>query len=243
MSLDQIKSVAVIGAGDMGHGIAEVVLLAGYPVSLYDINTEAVEKGAGRIMASLEKLAEKGKVPVEGVEQIRSGLLKTTTDLAEAVGNADLVIEVIPEVLDLKQAMFAQLDELAPPHALLASNTSTMSITQIGACTGRPGQVLGLHFFNPAVLMKLVEVIRSRDTSDETIETGFAFGKKIGKVPVLVHRDTPGFIANRVNAAPTVLFQSIVERGEIEPEALDAFLMTVGMPMGPCELTDRKSVV
>ncbi|MGE0378720.1 MAG: 3-hydroxyacyl-CoA dehydrogenase NAD-binding domain-containing protein [Planctomycetaceae bacterium] len=238
MSLDQIKKVAVIGAGDMGHGIAEVALLAGYPVTLYDINTAAVEKGAARILASLEKLEEKGKVPAAAVEQIRSQLLKTTTDLAEAAGTADLVIEAIPEVLDLKRRMFVQLDELAPPHALLASNTSTMSITEIGASTKRPAQVLGLHFFNPAVLMKLVEVIRSQHTSDATIQTGYAFGQKIGKVPVLVRRDTPGFIANRVTAASTALVQTVVESGEIEPEALDAFLMQVGMPMGPCELTD-----
>lgn len=237
-SLDQIQSVAVIGAGDMGHGIAEVALLAGYPVALYDISTEAVEKGAARIFDSLEKLAEKGKVPAESVEQIRSRLLTTTTSLNEAAGSADLVIEAIPEVLDLKKQMFAELDAIAPPHALLASNTSTMSITEIGASTNRPAQVLGLHFFNPAVLMRLVEVIRSNDTSDETAETGYAFARKIGKVPVLVRRDTPGFIANRVNAAPSVLFQTIVENGEIEPEALDAFMLKFGMPMGPCELTD-----
>lgn len=238
MNLDQIRRVAVIGAGDMGHGIAEVALLAGYPVSLYDISTEAVEKGAARIVSSLEKLAEKGKVPAGAVGHIQSHLLSTTIDLQEAVGQADLVIEAIPEVLELKQRMFARLDELAPPQALLASNTSTMSITQIGASTQRPSQVLGLHFFNPAVLMKLVEVIRSQQTSDETIETGYAFVQKVGKVPVLVRRDTPGFIANRVTAASTALFQTVIEMGEIEPEALDAFLMKAGMPMGPCELTD-----
>ncbi|MBX3437469.1 MAG: hypothetical protein KF861_08270 [Planctomycetaceae bacterium] len=238
MSLDRIKSVAVIGAGDMGHGIAEVALLAGYPVTLYDINTAAVEKGAGRIFASLEKLAEKGKVPPAAVEQVRTSLLATTTDLQAAARQADLVIEAVPEVLDLKRKIFAQLDEFAPPHALLASNTSTMSITEIGAATKRPDKVLGLHFFNPAVLMKLVEVIRSQNTSDDTIQTGYAFAQKIGKVPVLVRRDTPGFIANRVTAASTALFQTVIESGEIEPEALDAFLMKVGMPMGPCELTD-----
>jgi len=238
MSLDQIKSVAVIGAGDMGHGIAEVALLGGYPVTLYDINTEAVEKGAGRIMASVEKLAEKGKVPKDAVEQIRTKGLTTTIDIEEAAGRADLIIEAAPEVLDLKKKIFAQLDEAAPAHALLASNTSTMSITEIGASTKRPGQVFGMHFFNPAVLMKLVEVIRSDDSDDDTGETGYAFAQKLGKVPVLVRRDTPGFIANRVNAAPAVLFGAIVESGEIEPEALDAFMMNIGMPMGPCELTD-----
>ena len=164
--------------------------------------------------------------------------MQTTTDLAEAVKDADLVIEAAPEVMDLKKQIFGQLDELAPSHALLASNTSTMSITEIAAVTGRPGKVLGLHAFNPAVLMRLVEVIRAEKTSDETIRTGLDYVEKIGKVPVLVRKDTPGFIANRVNAAPGVLISEIIESGEIEPEALDAFVRTLGAPMGPCELTD-----
>ena len=195
----------------MGHGIAEVALLSGYSVRLYDITDEAVGKGQHRIFESVEKLAEKGKVPPEMVGRIRDEALETTTDLKHAASEADLVIEAVPEILDLKKKIFSRLDEYAPPEAVLASNTSTMSITQIAASTGREDQVLGLHFFNPAVLMRLVEVIRADKTSDETIGLGMDLGKRLGKVPVLVRKDTPGFIANRVNQAPGVLTQAMVE--------------------------------
>ncbi len=238
MNIDQVKNITVVGAGDMGHGIAEVALLAGYPVTLYDINDAAVEKGSGRIIESVQKLAEKGKVPADAPEQIKSKLLKTTTDLQEAASKADLVIEAAPEILDLKKDIFGKLDEYAPESALLASNTSTMSVTQIADCTKRPSQVLGLHFFNPAVLMRLVEVIRADETSDDAIAAGMAFSKKLGKVPVHVRKDTPGFISNRVNQAAVVLVQEMVERGEVEPEGIDAFMRSIGSPMGPCELAD-----
>ena len=238
MSIEQIKKITVVGAGDMGHGIAEVALLAGFPVRLYDVNEEAVERGAERIYASAEKLAEKGKVPAQLVDQIRSDLLVTTTDLQVAASDADLVIEAAPEILELKKSIFSQLDEFAPPHALLATNTSTMSVSQISEATKRADQVLGMHFFNPAVLMKLVEVIRGNHTSDETLETGMELGKKFGKVPVKVRRDTPGFIANRVNQAPTVLIQLMLEAGEVTPMGIDAFMRSLGAPMGPCELLD-----
>lgn len=238
MNIDQIKNIAVVGAGDMGHGIAEVALLAGYPVHLYDISEEAVGRGADRIYASAEKLAEKGKIPAQLVETIRTDSLKTTTDLQTAVQAADLVIEAAPEVLELKKSMFSQLDEFAPPHAILASNTSTMSISQIAESTTRPDQVLGMHFFNPAVLMKLVEVIRGDHTSDQTLEVGMQLGQKFGKIPVKVRRDTPGFIANRVNQAPAVLIQAMLEREEFTPMGIDAFMRSLGAPMGPCELLD-----
>jgi len=242
MNIDDIKTVAMIGAGDMGHGIAEVALLAGYNVNLYDIKTEFVDKGKGRIFESLDKLLEKGKVKADLDKAIRSKNLKTTTDLKEAVGNADLVIEAIPEVMDLKKKVFAELDKYAPKHALLASNTSTMSISEIAEVTKRPEKMFGLHYFNPAVLMRLVEVIRANKTSDETIKIGMAFVEKNKKLGVLVKKDAPGFIANRVNQAPGVLIMEIVERGEIEPEALDAFTRLLGSAMGPCELTDYVGV-
>ena len=238
MNIDDIKTVAVIGAGDMGHGIAEVALIAGYKVNLYDVKQEFVDRGESRIIESLDKLESKGRVPSERVAEIKSDLLNKTTDLAEAVTDADLAIEAAPEVIDLKRKVFGEMDKAAPAGALLASNTSTMSITEIAKSTNRPAQVLGMHFFNPAVIMKLVEVIRGEQTSDETIEVGRAFAEKIGKVPVIVKKDVPGFIANRVNAPAGVLVSAIVESGDIEPEALDAFVRSLGAPMGPCELTD-----
>jgi enoyl-CoA hydratase/3-hydroxyacyl-CoA dehydrogenase len=242
MNINDIKTVAMIGAGDMGHGIAEVALLAGYNVNLYDIEESFVEKGKERIFSSLDLLTGKGKIPAELDAAIRGKLLKTTTDLEEAVGNADLVIEAIPEFMDLKQKVFAEIDKAAPPHALLASNTSTMSISEIATATSRPEKVLGLHYFNPAVLMRLVEVIRADRTSDETMRIGMEYARKQKKVGVFVKKDAPGFIANRVNQAPGVLLGEIVERGEIEPEALDAFVRMTGAAMGPCELIDYVGV-
>ncbi|MBT8074842.1 MAG: 3-hydroxyacyl-CoA dehydrogenase [Gammaproteobacteria bacterium] len=238
MNIYDIKTVAMIGAGDMGHGIAEVALLAGYKVNLYDIKDEFVDKGKKRIFESLDLLAGKGKIPPELNTAIREQLLTTTTDLAKAVGNADLVIEAIPEIMDLKKKVFAEIDQLAPAHTLLASNTSTMSISEIATATNRPDKVFGLHYFNPAVLMRLVEVIRADKTSDETMQIGMDFAAREKKVGVLVKKDRPGFIANRVNQAPAVLVSEILERGEVEPEALDAFVRMMGSAMGPCELTD-----
>lgn len=242
MNINDIKTVAMIGAGDMGHGIAEVALLAGYNVNLYDIKDEFVELGKKRIFDSLDLLTSKGKIPAELDTAIRGQLLKTTTDLAEAVGNADLVIEAIPEIMDLKQKVFAEIDKLAPEHTLLASNTSTMSISQIAEATARPEKVFGLHYFNPAVLMRLVEVIKADKTSEETMQIGMDFAKKEKKVAVYVKRDTPGFIANRVNQAAAVLIGEMLERGELEPEALDAFVRMTGAAMGPCELVDYVGV-
>jgi len=238
MNIDDIKTVTVIGAGDMGHGIAEVALLTGKRVNLYDVKDEFVARGRDRIFSSVAKLVEKGRVPAELDHAIRGQLLKTTTDLGEAAADADLVIEAIPEVMSLKQKVFADLDRAAPAHTLLASNTSTMSITEIASVTSRPDKVFGLHYFNPAVLMRLVEVIRADGTSDETMKIGMDYVAKQKKVGVYVKKDAPGFIANRVNQAPAVLVMEIIERGEIEPEALDAFVRLMGAAMGPCELTD-----
>jgi enoyl-CoA hydratase/3-hydroxyacyl-CoA dehydrogenase len=242
MTVDDIKTVAVVGAGDMGHGIAEIALIAGYKVNLYDITQEFVDRGEQRIYQSLDKLVSKNKVPADHYEKIKSGLLKKTLDLAEAVKDADLVTEAAPEVLDLKKQIFAEMDKAVPEHTLLASNTSTMSITEIASATNRPEKVLGMHYFNPAVLMRLVEVIRGDKTSDETIQVGYDYVNKVNKVPVIVKKDVPGFIVNRVNAPAGALIGTIIESGEIEPEALDAFARSSGAPMGPCELRDYTGV-
>ena len=186
MNIKDIKTVAVIGAGDMGHGIAEAALIVGYRVFLQDVNKKMVGHGVARIHASLQKLVEKNMVPARQHEMIKSELLHACDDLSEAVKEADLVIEAIPEIMDLKKDTFRQVDAAAPAQAILASNTSTMKITDIAAVTARPAQVLGLHYFNPAVLMKLVEVIRTEKTSEETIQTGLGFVRKNNKVPVRV---------------------------------------------------------
>lgn len=173
--------MAVIGAGDMGHGIAEAALIVGYNVFLQDINQQMVDRGVARIHESLQKLVEKNMVPAQQHEMVESELLHACTDLSEAVKDADLVIEAIPEIMDLKKDTFRQVDAAAPAHAILASNTSTMKISEIASATARPAQVLGLHYFNPAVLMKLVEVIRAERTSEETIQAGLEFVHKNNK--------------------------------------------------------------
>ena len=238
MTLDKIKTVAVVGAGDMGHGIAEVALLAGFNVTLRDVKPEFVERGAKRIEESLLKLVQKGKVTQEHYDRIRSGLLRICTELPEAVFQADLVIEAIPEDLLLKKQLFDQLDVAAPSHAILASNTSTMSIPQLAKATLRPAQVAGLHFFNPAVLMKTVEVVKGDTTSEDVMSVCESFCQALGKIPVRVRKDVPGFIINRVQAPGNVLANAILDAGLVTPESLDALMRRAGMPMGPCELMD-----
>lgn len=238
MNIDDIKTVAVIGAGDMGHGIAEVALMAGYRVVMQDIKQEFIDKGSNRIFQSLEKLVAKEKVSRDLFDRVKNGLLTTCLEVEEAVKAADLVIEAIPEVMDLKKEIFARMDKAAPAHTVFASNTSTMKITDIAAATSRPEKVMGLHYFNPAVLMKLVEVIRGEQTSEETMSIGVDFVQKIGKVGVRVEKDVPGFIVNRVQAPTGVLLSAILDEGKLEPEAVDAVMRKLGMPMGPYETMD-----
>jgi len=158
-------------------------------------------------------------------------------DLQTAVKDADFIIEAVPEKLQLKQSVFADLDKFAPKHAILASNTSNISITDIASATQRPDKVIGYHFFNPAILMKLVEVIKGKKTSDESIQIGYTIAKKIGKIPVIVKKDSPGFIYNRVNEPTLLLLSKILEAGHPTPEEFDAALKPM-MPMPPFELID-----
>lgn len=238
MNIKDVKTIAVIGAGDMGHGIAEVALITGYKVYLRDIKQEFIDRGVDRINESLEKLVSKDKVPAEHYEKIKSELLVTCVDLEEAVKEADLVIEAIPEIMDLKKETFKAMDSVAHEHTIFASNTSTMKITEIASATNRPEKVLGLHYFNPAVLMKLVEVIRGEKTSDETIQIGYDFVLKNNKVPVRVQKDVPGFIVNRVQAPASVLLNCILDEEIAEPESVDAVFRKLGSPMGPYETMD-----
>jgi enoyl-CoA hydratase / 3-hydroxyacyl-CoA dehydrogenase len=238
MNIDDIKNIAVLGAGDMGHGIAEVALMAGYKVYLRDIKQEFVDKGVARINQSLEKLVSKGKVEQSLFDKIQSELLVPCVELEDAVKDADLVIEAVPEIMALKQETFSAIDKLAPAHTIFASNTSTMKITEIAAITNRPEKVIGLHYFNPAVLMKLVEVIRGDKSSDESMQIGYDFVMKIGKVPVRVEKDVAGFIVNRVQAPAGVLLNAVLDEGKIEPEQIDAVMRSIGAPMGPYETMD-----
>ncbi len=237
MKTEDIKKIAVIGAGDMGHGIAEVALLGGYKVAMQDIEQEFVDRGLARIKESIDKLVEKQKVTDEN-RKAMLGNITTFVDIAEAVRDADFAIEAVPEIMDLKKKVFQTLDSSAPEHATLASNTSNMSISEIAAVTGRPDQVVGMHFFNPAVLMKLVEVIKGDKTGEPTMQLTYDLALKMSKVPVRVEKDSIGFAYNRVNAPTQILLSLMIERGMASPEEIDARMRKIGMPMGPYELMD-----
>ena len=236
MKTEDVKKIAMIGAGDMGHGIAACCLLGGYKVVLRDIEQKYVDKGMAGIKASFDKFKEKGKLTPEAYTDALARLTPMV-DLQTAVKDADFIIEAVPEKLELKKSVFADLDKFAPKHAILASNTSNISITEIASATQRPDKVIGYHFFNPAILMKLVEVIKGGKSSDESVAIGYEIAKKIKKVPVIVKKDSPGFIYNRVNEPTLVLLSKILEAGHPLPEELDAALKPL-MPMPPFELVD-----
>jgi enoyl-CoA hydratase/3-hydroxyacyl-CoA dehydrogenase len=237
MKVEDVKKIAVMGAGDMGHGIAEVALLAGYKVAMRDIEQRFVDRGLTRIKESLDKLTEKQKITADNNKAMVANI-ETFVDIDKAVKDADFVIEAVPEILKLKEEVFQALDKAAPPHAILASNTSNMSISDIAEHTKRPAHVCGMHFFNPAVLMKLVEIIKGKKTSEETMQVAFNLALKMNKVPVRVEKDSPGFIYNRVNAPTGIFLNAIIDKNIAKPEEIDAKMRKIGMPMGPYELMD-----
>ncbi len=232
-----MKRIAVIGSGTMGNGIAHVFAQFGHTVQLIDTSEEALKKGMAAIEKNLGRQVEKGTID----EPTKAAALKNlspTTSLRDSVSTADLVIEAATENVDLKLKIFADLDSFAPKHAILASNTSSISITKIASITKRPAQVIGMHFMNPVPLMKLVEVIRGYQTSDETTRTVFELSTQLGKVPVEVN-DYPGFVANRIlmpmiNEAIWTLHEGVGGVAEIDT------VMKLGMahPMGPLQLAD-----
>ena len=238
MADDQTMStVAVLGAGTMGNGIAQVCAMAGYAVALSDPQPDALERAVNTIRGNLEKGVDRGKVSIETRDRALQGLRKAR-DVADAVGTADLVIEAAPESMDLKTAIFRDLDRLAPAHAVLATNTSSLSVSRIAEATGRPGSVIGLHFFNPVHIMKLLEVVRGRETSAETLDACLAFARRIGKEPIVV-TDTPGFASSRLGVVLGLEAMRMVEQGVATPHDIDkAMELGYNHPMGPLKLTD-----
>ncbi len=230
-----MKTVAVLGSGTMGAGIAQVCALRGFDTIVYDVNEEVVSAALDKIRSSIRKGVELGKTPA-GEADSALARLRTATRLPNLAA-ADLVVEAVPEQLELKRNLFRQLGELLAPSALLASNTSSLSITAIAGATKRPSQVLGLHFFNPPLLMALVEVVRGDQTSDETLNAGVEFARAIGKTPVACS-DTPAFIVNRV--ARPFYGESLRLLGENAADAptIDKLMKSLGFRMGPFELID-----
>ncbi|OQX61654.1 MAG: 3-hydroxybutyryl-CoA dehydrogenase [Desulfococcus sp. 4484_241] len=238
MNVEDIKKVAVIGSGAMGHGIAQVCIMAGCNVVMTDVKQEFLDNGVAKIRESLDFLVGKEKITADDRDNMLNNLLSTSLDLKDAVKDAQLVIEAVPEVMDLKKQVFADVSSAAPKDALLASNTSTMSITEIATAVDNPERFLGMHFFNPVNRMKLVEVIYGQKTSDENVNLLFEFSEKLKKIPVKVLKDSPGFIVNRIGAPNQALISAILDEGKIKPDEIDAVMKQMGMPMGPFELAD-----
>jgi len=236
-----VKIVGVLGAGTMGNGIAQVAAQAGYQVIMRDIEDRFVDNGLKAIEKFLSKSVEKGKMTEEQKKGV-TGRIKGTTRM-EDLKNADLVIEAVFEDLAVKKNLFKQLDELTRKDAILTSNTSSMSITEIAVATKRPEKVAGMHFFNPAPLMKLVEVIRGFHTSDETVRTVMEITRKMGKEPVEVKKDTPGFIVNRLMIPHFIEAIRMLEEGVATAEDIDkAIKLGLNYPMGPFELMDLTGI-
>ena len=232
-----MKNIAVIGAGTMGNGIAHVFAQTGFQVHLIDISEKSLEKGIATISSNLDRMITKGSISEDEKSKTLSNI-STYTDTAEGVKNVELVVEAATENIDLKLKIFKQLDELTAPETILATNTSSISITKIAAATNRADKVIGMHFMNPVPIMKLVEIIRGYNTSDEVTKTIMDLSVELGKIPVEVN-DYPGFVANRIlmpmiNESIETLYNGVAGVYEIDQ------VMKLGMahPMGPLQLAD-----
>ena len=232
-----IRRIAVLGAGTMGHGIAYAAIAGGYDTRMYDVSPDAIDKGRAAIEAILRTGVELGKVAAADADAMRRKLA-TTSDLASALDGCDFIIEAVPERIDLKIALLAEVDRLAPAHAIIATNTSALSITELAASTRTPGRVAGMHFFNPVHKMKLVEIVRALATTPATLDAIETVAKQMGKDTVLV-RESPGFITTRINAsigneAFYMLMEGVASARDIDK----ALKLGLNHPMGPFELVD-----
>ncbi|MBP1450213.1 MAG: 3-hydroxyacyl-CoA dehydrogenase family protein, partial [Thermoproteus sp.] len=235
-----MKKAAVIGAGTMGHGIAELFAMAGYEVALVDIAEEFLKRALQNIEWSLRKFAEKGQLK-ESVEAVLGRIKPIVNDICRAVEGAEIMVEAVVEDLDTKRRVFAEADRCAPPSAILATNTSSLPITEISEAVKpeRRPLVVGMHFFNPPPLMPLVEIIRGRYTSDDAVKRTAEYAAQLGKQTVIVNKDVPGFIANRILARINDAACWTVARGEANVVAVDSALMyKLGFPMGAFLLLD-----
>lgn len=232
----EVKTITVLGAGIMGSGIAHVSATAGFQTRLFDIDGEILRKAQSQIRANLQKGVELNKVTIEQMEAALAHLSLTAS--FEEAAQADFVIEAVPEKMSLKIETYSKLDRLAPAHTIFASNTSSLSITEMAAVTARPGQFIGMHFFNPVHKMKLIEIIRALETTDETFRITEAVGKQMGKETVSV-RESPGFVTSRINAMIGNEAFYMLQEGIGTPEDIDkAIKLGLNHPMGPFEMGD-----
>lgn len=232
-----MERIAIVGAGTMGHGIAAVAAMAGYAVALADSSDAARTDAIARMETIVARAIERGKLPAEQRDATLARV-RTTAELGDAVRGADLVIEAVPERMPLKQAVFAELDGTAPASAILATNTSSLPVTEIARAVGNPARVIGLHFFNPVAAMKLVEVVRGAGTSDATVAAARAFAESLGKTTILVH-DSPGFATSRLGVVLGLEAVRMVEQGVASAEDIDrAMELGYNHPVGPLRLGD-----
>jgi 3-hydroxybutyryl-CoA dehydrogenase len=235
--MSEIRTVTVVGAGTMGRGIAQVAAAAGLHVFLHDLSAELIHGGLEAIRSTLDEGIGRGKLaPAE--RDVILGRIEPAPVLAEAASRSELVIEAVPESLELKQRVFRELDRAAPPGAVLATNTSSLSVGRIAGVTSRPERVVGMHFFNPVHLMPLVEVVRAAGTSEDTVGLAVQTGRRLGKEPIVVG-DSPGFASSRLGVALGLEAMRMVEQGVASAEDVDK-AMTLGYrhPMGPLRVTD-----
>lgn len=236
-----IRTVGIVGAGAMGSGIANLAALSQYNVMLVDVEQRFLDNGLTRINKFMEKSVQKGKI-TEEQKAATLARIQTTTQISD-LSETDIVIEAVIENLEVKKEVFQKLDDILPEGVIIATNTSSMSITEIASATKRPELVAGMHFFNPAQLMKLVEVVKGFHTNDETVERLKAFSESLGKVPVVVKKDTPGFIVNRIMVPQFIEAIKLLEEGVASPEDIDkAVTLGLNYPMGPFTLQDYAGV-
>jgi 3-hydroxybutyryl-CoA dehydrogenase len=233
----EIKKVCVLGAGLMGNGIAQVCAQAGLEVTLRDIEQRFVDGGMNTIKKNLGRDVEKGKMAKEQMDAIL-GRIKPTLDLKEAAAGADVVVEVVIEVMDVKKKVYAELEAIVPQHCLFFTNTSGLSITEMASVTKRPDRFIGTHFFNPVPVMRLLEIIRGHQTSDETLEIAKAWGKKIGKEVIIV-KEAPAFVVNRLLCSMINEAFFALDEGLASPEDIDkGMVLGCNHPIGPLALAD-----
>lgn len=236
MAMPEIRKVGVVGLGAMGAGIAQLAVEAGYETVGREVSAELGEAARGRIAHFLQRKVDKERMTAEERESALARL-STTTDLTE-FADCDLVIEAIVEDLDAKLALFAELEGIVRVDAILATNTSALSVTEIASAVGTPQRVVGMHFFNPAPLMPLVEIVRAELSADEAVEAAYAVGERLGRRPIRCH-DTPGFVVNRVLIPLLNDCLRVLDEARVSPEDLDtAMTAGAGWPMGPCTLVD-----
>lgn len=238
LTAEKIEKAAVIGSGAMGHGITELLAMNGYEVTMVDINDQILQKAKEKIAWSLNKFVEKRRIRQEDADAALARVA-TTTSYEQAGKDVDFAIEASPENMELKRTVFAKLDQVTPPQAILASNTSTLSITEMGKATKRPEKIVGMHFFNPPQMMALVEVIKGDNTSQDTITTVVELAKKLGKTPIIVRKDVRGFIVNRILGVAFNEAFWTYQRKEATMQGIDSSVKyNGGFPMGWFELAD-----